>query len=128
MSLGQAAGIPQEKIDALDGDYAASGAFTSEETAVLRWAEAITNNTAKTDPDAFAGVRAFLSDREIVELTVAVAHRNMITRIQDALWTDLEGPEVAPSSILGSRAGRDDTRADDPVEVWKTHVLHHHAS
>ena len=126
MSLGQAAGIPENKIEALRGDYAGSGLFTAEELAVLRWADAITLNTAKTDNDAFAGVRAFLSDREIVEITVAVAHRNMITRIQDALWTDLEGSDVAPSTMLNDASGSKAKLRGDPAAIWKNQVLDAH--
>lgn len=123
MSLGQAAGIPQEKLDALRGDYASSGLFTDEELAILRWADVITDNTAKTDKAAFEAIRAFLSDREILEITVAVAHRNMITRIQDALWTDLEGSDIAPSAMLSGGKGKAKL-SGDPAEIWKHHVLH----
>lgn len=89
-SLGQAAGVPEEKLDALEGDYADSGLFTDEEVAVIRWAEVVATNTARRDRDAFAALRRHFDDSEIVELTAVVAIRAMVNLIQEALWTDLE--------------------------------------
>jgi hypothetical protein len=35
-----------------------------------------------------------------VELTVAIAHRNMVTRIQESLETDLEGDTLPPRARI----------------------------
>lgn len=93
-ALGQAAGIPQEKLDALEGDYEATGLFSEAELAVIRWAEAVASNTARRDNAAFETMQAHFTTAQIVELTVVIAVRTMVNLVQEALWTDLEGPET----------------------------------
>ncbi len=91
------------------GDHRASGLFCERELAVIEWAESVALNTARQNRVAFEALRRHFSDPEIVELTVVVAHRTMINRIQEALWTDLEGPEIPKNTraeILGDVLGR----------------------
>lgn len=107
-----AQGMDEQKVASLQQEQLDEDLFTEEELVVLAWAEAVTHNTARRDMAAFEALGRFFSTQEIVELTVAVAHRNMINRIQEALWTDLE-PEDFPSS--GLHRGGDDT---DPLEQW----------
>lgn len=95
-SLGRAAGLAEEQIAALDGDWRSSAVFDEREKAVIEWAEQVTHNTARRASAAFDRLREHFDETEIVELTVAVAHRNMITRIQEALHTDLEGSALPP--------------------------------
>lgn len=90
-SLGRAAGLTDEQIADLDGDWNGSAAFDDREKAVIEWAEHVTHNTARRASEAFDRLRRHFDETEVIELTVAVAHRNMITRIQEALHTDLEG-------------------------------------
>lgn len=90
--------MPQEKLDALEGDYVESGLFTPEEIAVIGWAEAVTSNTARRDMAAFAAMEAHFTTQQIVELTVIVAVRTMVNLIQEALWTDLEGSDTPPNN------------------------------
>lgn len=97
-ALGQAAGIPVEKLEALEGDYAASGFFSNEELAVIGWAEAVASNTARRNVAAFEAITEHFDTPQIVELTVIIAVRTMVNLIQEALWTDLEGPETPPNS------------------------------
>ena len=99
-SLGRAAGLTDEQIGALDGDWRASAAFDDRQKAVIEWAEHVSLNTARRASDAFDRLRAHFDEPAVVELTVAIAHRNMITRIQEALHTDLEGPDLPQRSRI----------------------------
>lgn len=89
-SLGQAAGVSQEKLDALDGDYELSGLFDQRELAVIQWTEAVATNTARRNTAAFNAMAEYFDDDEIIELTTVVAVRVMVNLLQEAFWTDLE--------------------------------------
>ena len=79
---------------ALDGDWRGATCFDEREKAVIDWAEHVSLNTARRNLPVFERLRSFFDEPEVVELTVAIAHRNMVTRIQEALETDLEGDEL----------------------------------
>jgi capsular polysaccharide biosynthesis protein len=91
--LGQALGLTDEEFDALQADYRMSPLFTEREKAVLAWAEAMTLNTAKRDGTAWAELRRLFTDAEIVEISLASAMFNMINRLNDSFWTELEPEE-----------------------------------
>lgn len=103
-SLGRAAGLSDEQIAVLDGDWRASALFDDRQKAVIDWAEHVTANTARRAGAAFERLTQHFDETEIVELTVAVAHRNMITRIQEALHTDLEGTALPPRTRITAPA------------------------
>ncbi|HEV8641778.1 MAG TPA: hypothetical protein VGV13_11825 [Methylomirabilota bacterium] len=92
--LGQALGLTDAEFAALQGDYAASALFDARDRAVLRWAEALTLNTAKNDDAAWAEMRRHFTDAEIVEISMAAALFNMINRLNDSFRTELEPDEV----------------------------------
>ena len=96
-SLGQAAGLTPEQTAALDGDWRSSGLLDDRQKAVLGWAESVTLNEARRDMVGFEQLKKHFSDAEIVELTFVIAHRAMITRMQESLWTDME-PEGFPGN------------------------------
>lgn len=105
--------------------------FTDVEVAVIQWAEAVASNTARRDPDAFDALQEHFSETQIVELTVVIAVRTMVNLIQEALWTDLEGPDFPKNTrhavsddpsdwyawyvdeVLGSMTQRGSVRADE---------------
>lgn len=91
--LGQALGLKDEEFDALQGDYRASPLFDEREKAVLAWSEAMTLNTAKRDRASWEAMRRHFSDAEIVEISLACAMFNMINRLNDSFWTELEPEE-----------------------------------
>jgi uncharacterized peroxidase-related enzyme len=91
---GQALGLTQAQLDAMQGDaYRTSPLFDEREKAVIAWAEAVTLNTAKKDKALWETMRRLFSDAEIVEITTASAMFNMINRLNDTFWTELETPE-----------------------------------
>jgi len=91
--LGQALGLKDDEFAALQGDYRASALFNEREKAVLAWSEAMTLNTAKRDKASWEEIRRLFSDAEIVEISLACAMFNMINRLNDSFWTEIEPEE-----------------------------------
>jgi uncharacterized peroxidase-related enzyme len=91
---GQALGISDAQLKAMQGeDWRDSELFNEREKAVIAWAEAVTNNTAKSDKALWQTMKRLFSDAEIVEITLASAMFNMINRLNDTFWTELETVE-----------------------------------
>lgn len=91
--LGQALGLTEAEFTALQGDYRKSALFNEREKAVLAWSEAMTLNTAKRDKTVWDELRRLFSDAEIVEISLACSMFNMINRLNDSFWTELEPEE-----------------------------------
>jgi len=91
--LGQALGLTDVEMEALQGNYRASAVFDAREKAVLAWSEAMTVNTAKRDDAVWHDLRALFNDAEIVEISLACAMFNMINRLNDSFRTELEPEE-----------------------------------
>jgi AhpD family alkylhydroperoxidase len=81
-------GVTQAQLDALAADRVPE-ALTDADRAVLDYADAMTRAVRVPD-EVFARVRAQLSDRELVELTVTVAGYNCVSRFLEALQVDHE--------------------------------------
>jgi hypothetical protein len=91
--LGQALGVTDAELEALQGDYRASALFDAREKAVIAWSEAMTLNTAKRDDTVWNELRALFSDPEIVDISLACGMFNMINRLNDSFRTELEPEE-----------------------------------
>jgi alkylhydroperoxidase family enzyme len=91
--LGQALGLTEAELEALQDDYRSSKLFDAREKAVLAWAEAMTLNTAKRDDVAWDELKRHFSEAEIVEISLASAMFNMINRLNDSFRTELEPEE-----------------------------------
>lgn len=63
--------------------------FSPRERAALAYVDAMTHNIVVPDP-VFDGLRAYFSERQIVELTVLIGIYNMHTRVFMALGIDPE--------------------------------------
>jgi len=72
---------PQSRIDAL-ANWQTSNAFTPRERAALAWTDAITNiqQTHASDAD-YAAVNEFFKDKDLVDLTFAIAQINAWNRL-----------------------------------------------
>ena len=81
--LGQALGLTEGELEALQDDYLASPLFDAREKAVLAWSEAMTLNTAKADDAVWNELRALFNEAEIVEISLACAMFNMINRLNE---------------------------------------------
>jgi alkylhydroperoxidase family enzyme len=92
--FGEALGLGVEDLEALQGDiYKTNPRFTERERAAIAWSEAMTLNTAKSDKAVWENMRRLFSDNEIVEISMACAMFNMINRLNDSFWTELETEE-----------------------------------
>ena len=81
-------GASQEQIDALP-EWANSDRFDSQERDVLQYTDEMTKDIRVSD-ETFARLTYFLSEEEIVELTVTVGYYAMICRMLEALEIELE--------------------------------------
>jgi len=137
--FGQALGLEESDLEALEGDaYKTSSAFNERERAAIAWSEAMTKNTAARDEVAWQEMRRLFSDTEIVEISLACAMFNMINRLNDSFWTELEpieynrrqGDAVSGRTIADieafaghfpatGRAQRERTRTDIPARAVK---------
>lgn len=84
---------PQTRIDDI-GHWKSSDAYTPRERAALAWTDAITNiqSTHASDAD-YAAVNQFFSGKDLVDLTVAIAHINSWNRLGIAFATEWNPPK-----------------------------------
>lgn len=93
--FGVGLGVGSDECALLDSDaYKESALFTDKEKAAIAWAESMTRNMAQRDKATWEELKRHCTDTEIVEVSVASAMFNMINRLNDAFWTELEPPEV----------------------------------
>ena len=92
--LGKKLGLSEEQIAAVRGNaYMTSPLFDERQKAAIRWAEVVTNMTARDDDAAFAAMKKHFTEKQIVELTVFCGMWNYSNRLCEALHIDLERPE-----------------------------------
>ena len=80
--------LTQEQIDGLSG-WKDSTKFNEQERAVLQYTDEVSQNIRASD-DAFAKISKFLSQKEIIELTVTIGYYGMVCRTLEALEVPLE--------------------------------------
>ena len=93
--MGRDQGLKEEKLEALS-NYLTSPLFSSEERAVLRYADALTATPVEVPNTVFEALREFYNDTQIVELTSAIAWENYRARFDHALGVEAEGFSEAP--------------------------------
>jgi alkylhydroperoxidase family enzyme len=92
--FGQALGLKDSDLEALKTDaYKTNPAFNERERAAIAWSEAMTNNTAARDEAVWTEMKRLFSEAEIVEISLNCAMFNMINRLNDSFWTELESLE-----------------------------------
>lgn len=89
-AMGLKQGISAEKFAAI-ADYATSSLFSPAERAALAYADAVTQTGAHVSDVTFATLRQHFSEREIVELTVAIAAENFFNRFNAPLGIESQG-------------------------------------
>jgi AhpD family alkylhydroperoxidase len=90
-------GVTDEQLRALP-DYEHSSLFSEEERTVLRYADAMTRTPVRVPDALFESLKAFYTDRQILEMTAAIAWENFHARVNHAL--DLEAEGVAGQVCL----------------------------
>lgn len=92
--FGQGLGMSEEELEAMmDDRYKTSPLFDDRDRAAIAWSEAMTNNSAQRDLEAWRNMKVHFSDSEIVEISMACAMFNMVNRLNDSFCTDLETSE-----------------------------------
>jgi AhpD family alkylhydroperoxidase len=90
-------GVTDEQLAALP-DYEHSCVFSEEERAVLRYADAMTRTPVRVPDALFEALKTRYTDRQILEITAAIAWENFHARVNHAL--DLEAEGVASRVCL----------------------------
>jgi alkylhydroperoxidase family enzyme len=71
--------------------FATHAAFSDAERAALRYASEATQTPVEVSDETFAALRRHYSERQIVELTFAVAIENFFNRVNAPLGVEAEG-------------------------------------
>ena len=82
------AGAKQEQIDDLN-NWADSSRFDDQERAVLQYTDEVARNI-KASAETFNKIAVFLSEKEIVELTVTIGYYGMVCRVLETFEIQLE--------------------------------------
>ncbi len=88
--MGRKMGITEEQLGDL-ARFDASAHFNEEEKLVLRLAVALTRTPAEVDDGLFAALRERFSERELVELSAAIAWENYRARFNRTFAVESEG-------------------------------------
>jgi alkylhydroperoxidase family enzyme len=82
------AGANQGQIDDLP-NWTDSSQFNDQEQAVLKYTDEVARNIKASD-GTFNKIAEFLSEKEIVELTVTIGYYGMVCRVLETLEIELE--------------------------------------
>ena len=72
-------------------DFENSAAFNEVEKLVLRYAAAMTNTPVEVSEELFEALRRHFDERQLVDLTSAIAWENYRTRFNRAFAVEAEG-------------------------------------
>lgn len=86
-----ATGVTQEQIDAIEREDLAADCFDEEERDVLAFTRQVVVNVRPSD-EIVEALRARLSDREIVELTMAIGFYMTMARIMEVTGVEVDAP------------------------------------
>ncbi|KGP75084.1 carboxymuconolactone decarboxylase [Desulfosporosinus sp. Tol-M] len=86
--LAKQVGITEQQISAVRLDKN-SPVFNDQERAVLRYTEEVTVNV-KSSEESFAELSQFLSNRELVELTLTIGFYNLVARFLENTGVEIE--------------------------------------
>ena len=89
-AVGRAKGLTEEKLRALP-DYETSPKFDERERTVLRYADAMTLTPVEVPDALFNALRRWFDERQLVELTSALAWENYRARFDHAFGIEAEG-------------------------------------
>jgi AhpD family alkylhydroperoxidase len=107
-------GVTDEQLRALR-DYEHSCLFSEEERTVLRYADAMTRTPVRVPDAIFEALKARYTDRQILEITAAIAWENFHARVNHAL--DLEAEGVAGRICLVPEEGQPPQSTSDEGEA-----------
>ena len=83
-------GVTEEKLMAL-ADFESSPALSELEKLVVRYAAAMTGTPVEVSDELFNGLKRHFNERQLVELTSAIAWENYRARFDHAFGIEAEG-------------------------------------
>jgi AhpD family alkylhydroperoxidase len=84
---------PETRIEAV-GDWASSDAFTPRERAALRWTDVLTKlEGGKASDEEYAAVSEFFQEKDLVDLSFAIANINAWNRLGIGFATEWNPPK-----------------------------------
>jgi alkylhydroperoxidase family enzyme len=104
VDLGRESGLTDEQLRALPR-WRESDAFSPVERLVLEYAEGITRTPADVPDRLVEDLRSELDERQLVELTAAIALENFRARFNLALGVEAAGFSEGAFCVLPDRAG-----------------------
>jgi len=88
---GEALGLTTAELEEMKTDaWKTSETFSARDKATIAWSEAMTLNTAKQDRALWADMKRLFSESEIVEISMCCGLFNLLNRLNDSLWVELE--------------------------------------
>jgi alkylhydroperoxidase family enzyme len=90
--LARAVGVPQEKLDGLDGNLD-DDTFTGHERDVLRFTDAVVTDVKAPD-ELYEPVASALSDGELCELLLVIGFYMLVSRVLENLEVEIEEDNV----------------------------------
>jgi alkylhydroperoxidase family enzyme len=88
--VGRRAGVTEQQLMALP-DFENSPAFNDVEKLVIRYAAAMSHTPVEVSEELFGALRQHFDERQLVELTSAIAWENFRARFNHALGIEAEG-------------------------------------
>ena len=88
--MGRQQGLSDAKLAAV-ADFEESDAFTELEKAVLRYATEMTKTPVEMPDEVFDALRPHFNEKQLVELTSAIAWENYRARFDHAFGIESEG-------------------------------------
>jgi len=88
--VGRQSGITESQLAALP-DFEDAIEFSGTEKLVLRYAVAMTNTPVEISDDLFQALKQIFDERQLVELTSAIAWENYRARFDHAFGIESEG-------------------------------------
>ncbi|MEM6583732.1 MAG: carboxymuconolactone decarboxylase family protein [Pseudomonadota bacterium] len=98
------AGISQDQLDALPF-FRHSELFDEQEQATLLYADHVTRNSSSTRDEDVEAIKAFYSDQEVVELTMAICLANFDNRYSNTLQLEIDIPLKDETLLRTRKAG-----------------------
>ncbi len=109
------AGLSREQLRAIEEDaWEESGLFAKDELAVLRYVDRINANGGRMNDSTYDALREFLSEKQLVELTVRSAMCEFFNRFNEVFQIDMEEIARMLYSSAMEEAPRESAR--EPVE------------
>jgi len=103
--VGRKQGLSERKLMAL-ADFEATGEFTDVESIVLRYAVAMTKTPVEVSDELFDQLKRQFDERQLVELTSAIAWENYRARFDHAFGIEAEGFSAGAYCPLPTRAAK----------------------